>query len=64
LEGYGKYSKNASFGIPALEEYQVLACTKADIKEVCNSKEDVLSFHVAMTDVRTNYNAQADQPGC
>jgi len=64
LEGYSKYSKNASFGIPGLEEYQVLACTKADIKEVCNSKEDVLSFHVAMTDVSTNYNTQADQSRC
>jgi len=37
---------------------------KADIKEVCNSKEDVLSFHVAMTDVSTNYNTQADQSRC
>jgi len=64
LEGYGKYSKNSSFGIPALEEYQVLACTKADIKEVCNSKEDVLSFHVAMTDVSTNYYIQSYQPRC
>ncbi|KAH8586513.1 cytochrome P450 [Bisporella sp. PMI_857] len=50
LEGYNKYSKSSSFGIPSLEEYQVLACTKADIKELCNSKEDALSFHVAMTD--------------
>ncbi|ORY17075.1 cytochrome P450 [Clohesyomyces aquaticus] len=39
-----------TFAIPALSEYQVLACDLSDVKEVCESKEDVLSFHAAMTD--------------
>lgn len=40
-----------TFAIPALTEYQVLACSDSDIKAICESTEETLSFHAAMTDV-------------
>jgi len=40
-----------SFAIPALTEYQILACSDLDAKAVCDSSEEELSFHAAMVDV-------------
>ncbi|KAF2464155.1 cytochrome P450 [Lindgomyces ingoldianus] len=39
-----------SFAVPALNEYQVLACSGPDIQSVSEASEDKLSFHAAMTD--------------
>jgi hypothetical protein len=51
-EAYRNQGGNkSSFAIPSLAEYQVLACSKDDIKELCNSSPEVLSFHAAMSDV-------------
>jgi hypothetical protein len=51
-EAYRNQGGNkSSFAIPSLAEYQVLACSKDDIQELCNSSPEVLSFHAAMSDV-------------
>ena len=41
----------STFAIPALGEHLVLVSGEDDIQAVCNSDENVLSFHEAMTDV-------------
>ncbi|KAF2691972.1 cytochrome P450 [Lentithecium fluviatile CBS 122367] len=45
-----KELNNASFAIPALTEYQVLACLESDARAVSEASEQMLSFHAAMTD--------------
>jgi hypothetical protein len=40
-----------TFAIPSLGEHLVLVSGHDDMQAVCNSEEDVLSFHEAMTDV-------------
>jgi hypothetical protein len=52
--------KRATFAIPALTEYQVLACSGPDIQATCESSEKVLSFHAAMTDVSQNFSRDAE----
>ncbi|KAH7096039.1 cytochrome P450 [Paraphoma chrysanthemicola] len=42
--------KKSTFAMPALTEYQVLACSSSDIQATCEAPEEVLSFHEAMTD--------------
>lgn len=39
-----------SFAIPALSEYQVFACSQADVKAVCEARETSISFDKAMDD--------------
>jgi hypothetical protein len=50
LKAYEELGK-VSFAIPALTEYQILACSDLDAKAVCDSSEETLSFHAAMVDV-------------
>jgi hypothetical protein len=50
FKAYRELNK-ATFAIPALREYQILACSSSDVKAVYESPEETLSFHVAMTDV-------------
>lgn len=47
--------RGATFALPALTEYQVLACSDDDIKAVAESIEENLSFHAAMTDASSFY---------
>jgi hypothetical protein len=41
---------SSSFAVPSLGEHQVLVAGKEDVEALCNSNEDHLSFHEAMTD--------------
>ncbi|KAL1961857.1 hypothetical protein VTN77DRAFT_981 [Rasamsonia byssochlamydoides] len=47
-ETYRKIGGGAAFAIPSLSEYQVLVSSQQHIKELTQSPERVLSFHMAM----------------
>ncbi|KAF1993952.1 cytochrome P450 [Amniculicola lignicola CBS 123094] len=46
---------SSTFAMPSLNEFHVLVAGQQDVEAVCNSDEDVLSFHEAMTDRMQHY---------